>query len=99
LIQKEPDCDVHARLRLCKDRAFCVPCPTIRTKSIRTFPAPLKLLPVTLLERDRITSSREHLVSVLDLDSLMSRDLAITGPPPLGKTDMTLMCISLNDVK
>jgi hypothetical protein len=29
----------------------------------------------------------------------MSCDPKITGPPPLGMTDMTLMCISLNDVK
>ena len=39
------------------------------------------------------------LVSVLDLDSLMLRDLAITDLPPLGDVSMTLICFSLNDVK
>ena len=81
------------------DRAFCVPCPYNPDQKHCTFPIPLSALPLTLLERDAISSSQEHLVSVLDLDSLMSCSLATAGPPPLGRTDMTLMCISLNDVK
>ena len=46
-----------------------------------TFPIPLSALPLALLERDTTSFSQEHLVSVLDLDSLMSRDRAQMNEP------------------
>ena len=87
LIQKEPDVICSRRKQIPHDRQGLLR------------PLPSQSEPKALYVSRSGPKVRNILVSVLDLDSLMSCSLATAGPPPLGKTDMTLMCISLNDVK
>jgi hypothetical protein len=86
LIQKEPNCAVYCYTRLQSEQGLL--CPLFHNLN-------QKLVHFPLL----ISWIKNIWLVVLDLDSLMSCNPKVAGLPPLGTTDMTLMCISLNDVK
>lgn len=86
LIQKEPNCAAYRYARLQSEQGLL--CPLFHNLNQKLVHFPL------------LTSwIRNIWLVVLDLDSLMSCNPKVAGLPPLGTTDMTLMCISLNDVK
>ena len=87
LIQKEPNCAAPCDARHSDKRGLLRP-PLSQSEPKALY-----------VSRSECVGTQNILVSVLDLDSLMLRDLAITDLPPLGDVSMTLICFSLNDVK